>query len=122
MLRLGEAFVRGPSGCLRKLPTDFMYDGICIASQFALPDSYDTPAHFCEILDGSSIALNCPLKLRKPEVRASCWSSRVPASRMTVPVATMNENGGSVSWQNEVGFTRKIRLVKAKSEACLVQQ
>lgn len=99
-----------------------MHDGAGIALQFTFPDCYDAPALLRQILDRPPVALDRPLKLREPEVRACAGRGGVSAPWMTVPVAAMNEDDGPVARQNEVRLAGQGRRMQAIPETGAVQQ
>ena len=102
----GRESVKG----LRRLPT-----------QGAFPHRGDPPSFFLEGDPNGSVSLQVALELLSPEIRTSRWRGGVSASRMTMPEAAMDEDGGLPARQDEIGAAPQRSGVEPEPESCRMQ-
>jgi hypothetical protein len=70
---------------------------------FAFPQDQHTPTCMSDSCGVSAISRFILPELSCPEGNSTLRDVGVPAVRMTVPEAPMNENGEAVLWENDVG-------------------
>jgi hypothetical protein len=52
----------------------------------------------------------------------SLWIRAIDALQMTVPKTAMNQQGNTISWQNDVGPTRQVSAVQSEPVAKSVKR
>lgn len=80
------------------------------AAYLAFPDNEHPPAQIQQRLGRCSIALDIPIKLRQPVASIGSGLLGVFAVRIGVlmPETSVNENNGSVAWQDNIGLSGKV--------------
>lgn len=82
---------------------------------FAFPNSNYTPAQFVQFAVLPSVSADVLLKFRFPEAEVAFGRVGEPASGMTMPIATMNQDNRASARQNNVGPPRQVFPVQAES-------
>ena len=75
--------------------------------EFAFPDCDDVPGYRFEPLDVECVAFLIMGDLRLPEVHVGFRDGVFGASPVAVPEAAVDEDGGAVLWQDDVGRAGK---------------
>lgn len=83
----------------------------------ALPHDENTPTCASKRASGDRIPGNVPFELVFPKSNVRRRHGRLPASLVSVPKATVNEDGGIVLRKNDVGLSRQIAPMNSESIA-----
>jgi len=87
----------------------------------ALPDDKNPPSKGFKGLLYGRIPLSVLVKLVIPVLPIALWSACLPAAGMTVPEASVHEDGCLVARQDDVGPTGQVPAMQAKSVSLFVQ-
>lgn len=67
------------------------------------------------------VSFDITLEFLGPKFGTSGWNGREPTSRMAMPEAAVNEDGGAVLGENDVRPPRKARDVQPKAKPLCVE-
>jgi hypothetical protein len=76
--------------------------------QRAFPHDGNAPAGIKQVLSCPTVSFDVSRELGRPELRSGCRLCRKPTAGVTVPEATMHENGRPEPRQYNVRPTRQI--------------
>jgi len=105
------------SNVVDKLPEPF-FGGV---PEFALPHDQDSPSRRAQHGFLACIAFRIGVEFQLPAFSIVCRICCIFASLVSVPEATVNENGNPVSWQDKVGRARQLARMKAVAESLRMQ-
>jgi hypothetical protein len=88
--------------------------GVC---RFALPDHENVPTAFSESPLTFSVAFGVGSQFGAPKVAVRSRSLASLAAVVRMPEAAVNENDFTQSWKDEIGRSRKMRLMQTKAVA-----
>lgn len=98
------------------------YDCLWVCGQLTFPYGQNPPSGTFQLCLLFPVALDRPVELLLPELRAGLRHGCIGASFMPVPEAAMNEDDSPVFWENDVRLTRQARNMQPETEARSVKQ
>lgn len=105
--------------------TKFREQRFCIsaAPDFAFPEYEDFPSQGAQRPFLFQIPAHVLLEFPEPEFPIVLWCRCSAGARsMTVPETAVHENGEPISWKNDVGTSRQIGAMQAKTESFFVEK
>ena len=89
--------------------------------KFALPDDDYSPARCFESARVPLVPLDVASELPLPELDVAFRGVALPATSVSMPETSMNENDGVAASEDDVGFAVEPFDVKPKTEACAME-
>ena len=99
---------RGKFGTSRQSVAQMLDYGLAVCSKFALPDDEDLPSEFAQLLLLPIIAPHVRLELAHPEFHPSAGNTGEPATGMSMPEASVNEDDDRFRREHKVGTPGQI--------------